>query len=293
MNELEQGRGACATPRVVESGAEALACVRAARAAGKRVGLIPTMGALHEGHASLVRAARRECDEVVTTIFVNPTQFGPQEDFGRYPRTLPQDLEVLREAGADWVFVPSVETMYRPGSSTFVDPPRVAQRWEGERRPGHFRGVATVVLKLFHLLPTDVAYFGAKDYQQSLVIRHLVADLDVPIEISVQPTVREPDGLAMSSRNRYLSPEERTRALAISRGLHAAQTQWRAGCRDAAILSRSVLDQLAAGGVAEVEYAAVADADTLEPTAYVERRAVVLVAARVGATRLIDNMMLE
>lgn len=286
-------------PLVVSSGAEARARVRAAQATGNRVGLVPTMGALHDGHASLVRAARAECAEVITTIFVNPTQFGPQEDLARYPRTLPQDLEILRDAGCDWVFVPSVDEMYRPGSSTFVDPPRVSQRWEGECRPGHFRGVATVVLKLFQLLPADVAYFGAKDYQQTLVVRHMVTDLDVPIEISVRPTVREADGLAMSSRNRYLQPDERRRALALSRGLRASFEAWRGGESSARELERIVSDELVAGGVAEIEYVAVADPRSLEPLDTVMPleagvpRAVVLIAARVGGTRLIDNLLLE
>ena len=195
--------------------------------------------------------------------------------------------------------VPSVDEMYRPGSSTFVDPPRVSQRWEGECRPGHFRGVATVVLKLFQLLPADVAYFGAKDYQQTLVVRHMVTDLDVPIEISVRPTVREADGLAMSSRNRYLQPDERRRALALSRGLRASFEAWRGGESSARELERIVSDELVAGGVAEIEYVAVADPRSLEPLDTVMPleagvpRAVVLIAARVGGTRLIDNLLLE
>ncbi|MFO0872078.1 MAG: pantoate--beta-alanine ligase [Pirellulales bacterium] len=280
-------------PRIVTRREEALTLLRAARAAGQRIGVVPTMGALHAGHVSLARAAREACDLVVATIFVNPTQFGPHEDFQRYPRTLPADLEQLRSAGTDLVFVPDAEEMYPSGSTTMVEPPAVAARWEGACRPGHFRGVATVVLKLFLVLPADVAYFGAKDYQQTLVVRRMVADLLVPIRIEVCPTVRDDDGLALSSRNRYLSAEERVRALSLSRGLRAVAAQFQAGERSRDALEACLARELTAGGVDQIDYAAVVEPETLEPVDPLGHRAVALVAARVGGTRLIDNQMLE
>jgi len=290
---MEMNPGMRSTPAVVQSLAEATTRVFRARASGQRVGLVPTMGALHAGHASLVEAARRACDVVITTIFVNPTQFGPNEDFQKYPRTLDADLSVLREAGADWVFVPSAADMYPAGSSTTVEPPRVASPLEGQCRPGHFRGVATVVLKLFQILPADVAYFGAKDYQQALVIRHMAADLNVATEIQVMPTVRDPDGLAMSSRNRYLSADERSRALGLSRALRRADELFQQGESAVALLERAMHVELNATGVDRIEYAVIADPDTLEQREFVAQRGVALIAARVGTTRLIDNRMLE
>ena len=199
------------------------AVVRELQHAGKSVGLVPTMGALHQGHLSLVRRAKSDCDVAVATIFVNPTQFAPHEDFSRYPRTLESDLAALAAAKCDLVFVPSREEMYPPAASTFVEPPQVAQPLEGVFRPGHFRGVATVVLKLFNIIPADKAYFGQKDFQQALVIQRMVADLNVPVQVVVCPIIREPDGLAMSSRNRYLSPSERQQGLALSRALNLVQ----------------------------------------------------------------------
>jgi pantoate--beta-alanine ligase len=199
---------------VIHDPAEMQRTVLALRRQGLRVGLVPTMGALHAGHISLVARGKQNCDRVVTTIFVNPTQFAPHEDFGKYPRTLPTDLELLAAADCDYVFAPTNEAMYPPGCSTFVDPPAVATPLEGVCRPGHFRGVATVVLKLFGIAPADCAFFGQKDFQQAAVIRQMVRDLNVPIEIEVCPIVREADGLAMSSRNRYLSPAERQQATA-------------------------------------------------------------------------------
>lgn len=290
---MEANRGLPSTPAVVESLAEATSRVFRARAGGLRVGLAPTMGALHAGHASLVRAARQACDVVITTIFVNPTQFGPHEDFQKYPRTLDADLQVLRDAGADWVFVPSAADMYPPGSSTYVQPPRVAEPLEGQCRPGHFRGVATVVLKLFQILPADVAYFGAKDYQQALVVRHMAADLNIATRIEVMPTVRDPDGLAMSSRNRYLSAAERSRALGLSRALRRAAELFQGGESSVESLEGAMQAELNAAGVDRTEYAVVADPDTLERRERVERRGVALIAARVGTTRLIDNCLLE
>jgi len=203
--------------------------VTAARRAGRRVGFVPTMGALHRGHASLVERASAECDEVVVSIFVNPTQFGPREDFTRYPRTLEADVALVSAAGATLVFAPEVGAAYPPGHATSVVVAGPAAPWEGEARPGHFAGVATVVCWLFHVVPADIAYFGAKDWQQTVVVRRMVEDLAIPIAIEICPTVREPDGLAMSSRNAYLSADERRRAVALHEGLRAAEASWRRG----------------------------------------------------------------
>jgi pantoate--beta-alanine ligase len=290
--------------------ADARAWVARERHAGRRIGLVPTMGALHAGHGSLAERARLECDRVVATVFVNPTQFGPHEDFQRYPRTLAADLDLLGQIGVDMVFAPDANEMYRgsaaqPSSSVFagaaavgpvattVLPSRVAATLEGECRPGHFVGVATVVMKLFQIVAADIAYFGAKDYQQTLVLRRMVEDLDVPVQIVVCPTVREPDGLAMSSRNRYLSPEERVRALSLSRGLAAAERAFAAGERSAAILERIARAELEAAGAGPIDYVALADPETLDRPDRAGDRAVLLIAARVGGTRLIDNRMLE
>jgi pantoate--beta-alanine ligase len=262
--------------------------LREIRRQGKSVGLVPTMGALHAGHLSLVDAARRECDFCLATIFVNPTQFGPHEDFSRYPRTLEADLEMLAERGTSCVFAPATEEMYRPGDVTFVEVPGVSEPLEGKFRPGHFRGVATVVLKLFNLALPDVACFGRKDYQQSLVVRRMVADLELPIEVRVCPTVREPDGLAMSSRNRYLAPADRQRALAISRSLRLAAELAQAGTREAATLVGRMREVLLDGDLL-IDYVTLCDPETLAEVERLERPAVALVAARLGNVRLIDN----
>lgn len=280
-------------PRLVHTAHELRENVRAARAAGRLIGLVPTMGALHEGHLSLVRAAQAECGYTVVTIFVNPTQFGPHEDFDKYPRTLPADLEALASCRADLVFAPSREAMYPAGCSTFVEPPLVAQRWEGECRPGHFRGVATVVLKLFNLAQADVAFFGHKDYQQAAVIQRLVQDLNVPIQIRVCPTVREPDGLAMSSRNRYLSDDQRLRALAISRSLQLADQLATQGERQAAKLVDAMRRVLAEAQISHIDYVAIVDPETLEPVSELTGPVIALIAAKVGTTRLIDNWRIE
>jgi pantoate--beta-alanine ligase len=264
-----------------------------AQAAGRRVGLVPTMGALHAGHLSLVEASNRECGFTVATIFVNPTQFAPHEDFARYPRTLEADLEQLAGVGADAVFAPASEEMYPPGFSTYIDPPEVARPWEGACRAGHFRGVTTVVLKLFQAAPADAAYFGHKDYQQSVVIRRMVQDLNVPIEIRVAPTVREPDGLAMSSRNVYLSPNERRKALALWQSLQFAERLFRDGERDAALIRRRMSETLQTGGVDRIDYATIVDPDTLAEVNRLQAPAIALIAAYVGKTRLIDNCRLH
>lgn len=281
-----------AAPSVVTTVAELRAAVRAARAAGRSIGLVPTMGALHEGHLSLARAARAECGFTVASIFVNPTQFGPHEDFDKYPRTLAADLQALAACQTDLVFAPEPREVYPAGCSTAVEPPQVAGRWEGECRPGHFRGVATVVLKLFNLVQPDVAFFGQKDYQQVCVIRQMVRDLNVPIEIRVCPTVREADGLAMSSRNRYLSAEQRGQAVAISRGLRQAAQLAAGGQRSAAALVDAVGGVLAEARIDRLDYLAVVHPDTLEPLTDLAGPAVILVAAHVGGTRLIDNWKL-
>jgi pantoate--beta-alanine ligase len=277
----------------VTTAGELRAAVRAARAAGHAVGLVPTMGALHEGHLSLVRASRPECGFTVATIFVNPTQFAPHEDFDKYPRTLQTDLDALASCGTDLVFAPGREEIYPAGCSTLVEPPQVAQRWEGECRPGHFRGVTTVVLKLFNLAQADVAFFGQKDYQQAAVIRRMVQDLNVPLEIRVCPTVREPDGLAMSSRNRYLSADERRQALAISRGLRLAEQLAAEGERQASKLVDAIRHVLAEAQISRIDYVAVADPETLEPVVELAGPAVALIAVKVGGTRLIDNWRIE
>ncbi len=290
---------------------EAQRYVDEARRSNRIVGVVPTMGALHEGHLSLVRKSFEECDETIATIFVNPTQFGPGEDLGRYPRTLNEDLAGLEQAGATAVFVPSVEDMYPDGFSTYVEPPEVAKPLEGVCRPTHYRGVTTVVLKLFHAIPAHHAYFGRKDYQQVKVIQAMARDLNLKIEIVMCDTIRDPDGLAMSSRNRYLSPDERDRALLVSQALRRAKTMAREGSRSVASLQdemRRVLVGVAPDsqgtdavrtnsgknlGVDAIDYAVIVDAETLSAVSSFERPAVALVAVRVGTTRLIDNELID
>jgi pantoate--beta-alanine ligase len=240
-----------------------------------------------------VRIARQRADVVVATIFVNPTQFGPQEDFGKYPRALDADLQALSAAGCDLVFVPSAADIYPHGFSTYVDPPAVAHSLEGVCRPGHFRGVATVVLKLFHLIPATFACFGQKDYQQLVVIGRMVEDLDLPIEIVACPTMREPDGLAMSSRNRYLSPAERQQALALSRSLERAAQLVAAGEKNASAIAAEMRKILSEAGFRAIDYVALADPQTLTERPVIDGPTAALVAAHVGATRLIDNRLLN
>lgn len=261
-----------------------------------RVALVPTMGALHEGHLSLVRRAKELADAVAVSIFVNPTQFAPHEDLARYPRPIEDDLAALQSEGVSMVYHPPAEVIYPPGFSTYIDPPKVAEPLEGMLRPGHFRGVCTIVLKLFQAIPASVAVFGQKDYQQSLVVSAMVRDLDVPIRIEVAPTIREPDGLAMSSRNRYLSDEQRKRSLCLSRALHSCKRLFDASERSSAVLESAMLESLRAGepdGVDEVDYAVVVDLHTLLPTAQSDSDRVALIAARIGTTRLIDNLILR
>lgn len=265
---------------------------RRQHAAGRRVGLVPTMGYLHEGHLALVDEARRRSDAVVMTIFVNPLQFGPAEDLARYPRDLPRDRALAVSRGVDALFVPSVETMYPPGSEVRVIPGATADRWEGAARPGHFAGVLTVVAKLFHLVEPDLACFGQKDIQQLTLVRRMVCDLDWPIEIIAVPTVREPDGLALSSRNAYLSSDDRMKAVVLSQALQAAHHAWCEGEQRAAVIESRMREELRRYPQIEVEYIAIVEPETLAPIVTVNGHTVVAIAARVGGTRLIDNICL-
>jgi len=278
---------------VISNRHEIYARISHERSSGRTVGLVPTMGALHAGHISLLERANEICDVNVATIFVNPSQFGPKEDYTRYPRTLEEDLAKLDRAGTHYVYVPEPNSIYPAGYSTYIEPPAVGNRWEGECRPGHFRGVATIVLKLFQLIPANVSFFGRKDYQQSLVIRKMVEDLNVPIRIETCPTLREPDGLAMSSRNRYLSGPERQQALGLWHALQAASDKINAGEKKVAILEQELKQTLHDHQIEQIDYAVVVNAETLEPVEKVEGATVILIAARVGTTRLIDNLLIE
>ena len=278
-------------PEVAEP-AELRAWVAGRRAAGERVAFVPTMGFLHEGHLRLVDEARRRADRVVMSIFVNPLQFAPTEDLDRYPRDLPRDRALAGDRGVDLLFVPSAATMYPPGSETRVIPGATAERWEGASRPGHFAGVLTVVAKLFNLVQPDVACFGQKDIQQATLVRRMVLDLDMPVEVVVVPTAREADGLALSSRNVYLSAAERAEALGLSAALREAHEAWRAGVRSAAEIERRARARLEVHPGIAVEYIAVVDPGTLAPVEGVDERTVVALAGRVGRTRLIDNIIL-
>jgi len=279
------------TPRLFTSVAAWKEELRVARQRGTTIGVVPTMGALHEGHLSLVDAARRDCELVVVSIFVNPTQFGPGEDFSRYPRTLEADVKLLAARGVDVVFAPETAAMYGPDHATSVEVSGPALTLEGDSRPTHFRGVATIVLKLLNVLQPDRAYFGRKDYQQALVVGRMVDDLDVPVEVVVCPIVREADGLAMSSRNVYLSADERRRALSLWQSLRRAVEIVSSGERDVAILQSAMREILLAADM-EIDYIAICDAQSLAPLERVTGPAVALIAARVGTTRLIDNELL-
>jgi pantoate--beta-alanine ligase len=260
---------------------------------GRRIAFVPTMGYLHQGHVSLLEEGRRRADVLVLSIFVNPTQFGPNEDLSRYPRDLEGDLAKARGAGTDFAFVPDASVMYPPGAQTFVQVRGLSQGLCGDKRPGHFDGVATIVSKLFNIVQPHVALFGEKDYQQLAVIRQMTRDLDFGIEIVGMPIVREPDGLAMSSRNAYLSPDERRRALGLSKGLAAARALLASGERGAARLAEAArAEVLAAAPDARIDYIELRDADTLAPIERVERPALLALAVFVGATRLIDNGVL-
>ena len=268
------------------------AASRAVRAAGKRLGLVPTMGALHEGHLSLVRVAREASDVVAASIFVNPTQFGPNEDLAKYPRSFDRDCELLVREGVEFIFAPSVEEMYPPGAATWVTVEGLSEKLDGRSRPGHFRGVATIVAKLFHAVEPDSAFFGQKDAAQVAVIRRMVQDLNLPVEIVVCPIVREPDGLAMSSRNAYLDREQRKRAPVLHRALMRVKKLAEAGERKAELLIEAGREEIARESWVTVDYLEIVDPDTLDPVSDVSRGALVAVAAYVGTTRLIDNVVL-
>jgi pantoate--beta-alanine ligase len=272
---------------------QARAASRSLREHGKRLGLVPTMGALHEGHLSLVRAAKAQCDAVAVSIFVNPTQFGPTEDLARYPRRFEQDCELLEKEGADFVFAPSAEEMYPKGEVTWVTVEGLSEKLDGRSRPGHFRGVTTVVAKLFHIITPDAAFFGQKDAAQVAVIRRMVRDLNFPVEIVVCPIVRESDGLAMSSRNAYLNPEERQRALVLQRSLRSVEEKFRAGERDAARLAAGAKQIIADEPQVRLDYFEIVDPDTLDSVERISQPALVAVAAYVGSTRLVDNTLLN
>ena len=263
---------------------------RAAAAASRPLGLAPTMGALHEGHHSLLRRARQENATAAASLFINPTQFGPAEDFSAYPRDRAADLDVMREEGVDLVFTPDADEMYPPGFDTSVDAGRIARRLEGERRPTHFLGVATIVCKIFVIARPDYAYFGQKDAQQSMVVERLNSDLNLGVKIVVCPTVRESDGLAMSSRNRYLDPAERTAATVLFRSLELAKTLDADDAREIRRQMRSLIDE---EPLAAVDYVSVADRKTLDEIDVIDRPALVSVAVRIGNTRLIDNVPLD
>lgn len=267
--------------------------IKRAKGEGKRIGLVPTMGALHEGHLTLIRRGKEECGFVVVSIFVNPTQFGPSEDFSKYPRTLESDAEKCREAGVDLIFAPSAEEMYPQGFDSWVDVGGVTEVLEGKARPGHFRGVATVCTKLFNIVDPDLAFFGKKDYQQLQVMRKMVRDLNMRLSVVPVDTVREADGLAMSSRNRYLSLEERRAALVLSRSLAGVKNAYQNGERDPQVIREFVEDMIRQEPLAAVDYVEVVDAETLLPVEPAERPMVVLLAVRFGGTRLIDNLVLD
>lgn len=274
--------------QVIASVPETRRAVRAAQQRGQTVGFVPTMGALHAGHMSLVAEARRHHEFVAVSIFVNPTQFAPHEDLARYPRPLERDLELCRNAGVDLVFTPQVEDMYPAGACTVVRVEGLTALWEGAIRPGHFAGVTTVVTKLFQIVPADAAYFGQKDYQQQAVIRQMVRDLDFPIAIHTCPTLRDPDGLAMSSRNMYLSAADRQAGLSLSRALQLGAAQFQAGTPPQEI-SRLMQQRIQSEPGMELDYAVVVDPDTLQALTDPQSDVVALVAGRVGSTRLIDN----
>jgi pantoate--beta-alanine ligase len=259
---------------------------------GRRVALVPTMGALHEGHAALIRAAATEGAFVVVSVFVNPTQFGPREDFAKYPRTLEADRALSAAAGADAIFAPAAEEMYPAGCLAYAEVPKLDGVLCGPRRPGHFRGVCTVVLKLFNIVQPEVAVFGAKDAQQSIILKTMVKDLNIPVRMRIEPTVREADGLAMSSRNRYLAPEERALAPRIHAALQSVAERVRTGETDVPALERGLNAALAAIPGARIDYAEIRDAETLETLDRLDRPALAAVALVLGTTRLIDNIVL-
>ncbi len=279
--------------KIIRSPAAMTAWSNRLRREGVTIGFVPTMGALHDGHRSLIRTARLRCDALVVSIFVNPTQFAPTEDLAKYPRPIANDRALCREEGVDVCFEPTATDMYPDGFQTTVTLPRIAKRWEGESRPHHFSGVATVVTKLFGIVRPDLALFGQKDYQQAAVVRQLEKDLNLGVTILVRPTVRERDGLALSSRNVYLSPEERRIAPVFYRALMAGQQTCNDGVRDSDSIQGAMRAILATEPAVHIDYLAVCDANTLDPIALVTSRAILLGAVRIGSVRLIDNLLLR
>lgn len=282
-----------ARPIVVDSIRAVREHVAGARRAGKRIGFVPTLGALHEGHFSLIRSAKQQCDVVVVSIFVNPTQFNDPKDLANYPRTLDADVAACAELGVDLVFAPSADEMYKPDAVTTVRVAKITEPLCGQDRPGHFEGVTTVVAKLLNIVQPDVAYFGQKDAQQSLVVRRMIRDLNMPVEIVVCPTVREPDGLAMSSRNAYLSAEERRQARSLYRALRGAAEAVTAGQRDPVALIAGMRQTITAAGPCMIDYVEVVNPDTLEPVDSVAGRVLIALAVRIGQARLIDNVVVD
>jgi pantoate--beta-alanine ligase len=278
---------------LVSAIAEVRQAVGRARDPNLKVGLVPTMGALHVGHVSLIRAARAETGFVVVSIFVNPTQFGPGEDFNRYPRPLEADLDVCRREGVDLVFAPAAETMYPADFHTYVEVHHLQDVLCGPSRPGHFRGVATVVCKLFNIVQPDLAYFGQKDFQQARIIQQLVRDLNLPLEVRICPTIREPDGLALSSRNRYLNGEQRRHATVLYRSLQEVKAAVEKGERDPVALQRRLAERITATPGAILDYAEVRGAETLRTQPRLQGEVLVAVAVKFGGTRLIDNVLLQ
>jgi pantoate--beta-alanine ligase len=272
---------------------EMRAASRAARREGKPLGFVPTMGALHEGHLSLVRAAKAKCNVVAVSIFVNPLQFGPTEDLAKYPRTFERDHELLEKEAIDILFAPTPEEMYPAGAVTYVTVERLSEKLCGRSRPGHFRGVTTVVAKLFHIVEPDAAFFGQKDAAQATIIRRMMQDLNLPVEIVVCPIVREPDGLAMSSRNAYLSPQGRKSALVLQRSLTEVKRRFDQGERNLANLIEAGKQVLAQEPAVRLDYLEIVDPDTLDPMQQLTSSALIAVAAFVGNTRLIDNILLK
>lgn len=279
--------------RILRTIAEARAAVAGLRSQSRTIGLVPTMGALHEGHLSLVRAARSRCDAVVVSLFVNPTQFGPTEDFSKYPRTFEADCALLQAEGVDLLFSPDASEMYPAGAQTFVEVEQISSRLDGQSRPGHFRGVATVVTKLFNIVTPDQAFFGQKDAAQVAVLRRMVRDLNFDLELVVCPIVREPDGLAMSSRNRYLSAEDRKHALVLSKALRAVERQITDGVLDSGALLAAGRAVVAEEPAVRLDYFSIVDPDTLEDRHDVGSGALIAVAAWVGPARLIDNLLIS
>jgi len=281
------------TMEIIETISQMKEIIKNLKQAGKRIGFVPTMGYLHEGHLSLVRACRRENDIVVVSIFVNPIQFGPKEDFDRYPRDLPRDQALLEKEGVDYLFYPSAQEMYPPGYRTFVEVTGLQDGLCGRSRPGHFRGVATVVLKLFNIVMPDVAYFGQKDAQQAVIIRRLVRDLNLDVEIRVMPIVRDVDGLALSSRNTYLSAEERKASLAIPRSLEVARRLIEEGERDTSVIKAKIEEIIKAEPRLRIDYVEIVDPEELQPIEKITDEALIALAVYCGGTRLIDNLKIS